>query len=429
MLDGRLEKLEGQSKRTGDRALQIRFLTDAREQTRRTSRRSRRYRPAPVRAVQQLPRSTWPPRPGRLGQPTYDNRLKLMAAAPVGVLAVVLGAVHADGAAGRPGGRPGRPDGPGPAGRPGRRPAAAGLARPAGALRRAAKTAVRSRSSCRASTTCGSPSVPAVPTAAGSRCVLITSACGGEGKTTLAAQLAGRCANAGLPTLLVDADLRRPPLGELLEVPEGPGLADVLAGEARAEGAMVVIGDAGGFHLLPAGTPGRDPSRLLQGEPARPAHGPAPGDLRRGHRRRPAGPGRAGCPAARPLDRRGGAGRPPRHQPVSPGRAGQPPADRVGIPVLGRGGQRRAGRWRTATALPATTPTPAAAPTTVGPELTGGGWSVTGGGKRPRLRPLTLRRPSRQRPLATRREPAPHPRHPPRFPLHASRSTPPLSSP
>ena len=29
---------------------------------------------------------------------------------------------------------------------------------------------------------------------------------------------------------------------------------------------MTVIGDAGGFHLLPAGTPRVDPSRLLQGE-------------------------------------------------------------------------------------------------------------------------------------------------------------------
>lgn len=98
------------------------------------------------------------------------------------------------------------------------------------------------------------------------RCVLITSATGGEGKTTLAAQLAGRCANAGLMTLLIDADLRRPSLGDLLEVPEGPGLVDVLAGEASPEAAMVVIGNAGGFHLLPAGSTGRDPSRLLHGE-------------------------------------------------------------------------------------------------------------------------------------------------------------------
>ena len=29
---------------------------------------------------------------------------------------------------------------------------------------------------------------------------------------------------------------------------------------------MVVIGNAGGFHLLPAGTSGGDPSRLLHGE-------------------------------------------------------------------------------------------------------------------------------------------------------------------
>ncbi len=98
------------------------------------------------------------------------------------------------------------------------------------------------------------------------RCILITSAIGGEGKTTLAAQLAGRCANAGLLTLLVDADLRRPSLGDLLEVAEGPGLAEVLADEAPAESSMVVIGNAGGFHLLPAGAPGYDPSRLLQGE-------------------------------------------------------------------------------------------------------------------------------------------------------------------
>jgi capsular exopolysaccharide synthesis family protein len=98
------------------------------------------------------------------------------------------------------------------------------------------------------------------------RCFLITSACGGEGKTTLAAQLAGRCANAGLLTLLIDADLRRPSLGELLEVPEGPGLTDVLLGEVEPEAAMVVIGNAGGFHLLPAGAQGHDPARLLQGD-------------------------------------------------------------------------------------------------------------------------------------------------------------------
>lgn len=98
------------------------------------------------------------------------------------------------------------------------------------------------------------------------RCVLITSACSSEGKTTLAAHLAGRCANAGLSTLLIDADLRNPSLSRLLKVPEGPGLSDVLRGEVSVDSAMMVIEAGGGFHLLPAGTPGYDPSRLLQSE-------------------------------------------------------------------------------------------------------------------------------------------------------------------
>ena len=97
-------------------------------------------------------------------------------------------------------------------------------------------------------------------------CVLITSACGSEGKTTLAAQLAERCVNAGLVTLLIDADLRNPTLSRMLDASERPGLINVLRGEVAPEDAMIVVGDAGGFHFLSAGTPRIDPSRLLQGE-------------------------------------------------------------------------------------------------------------------------------------------------------------------
>jgi capsular exopolysaccharide synthesis family protein len=97
-------------------------------------------------------------------------------------------------------------------------------------------------------------------------CVLITSACGSEGKTTLAAQLAERCVNAGLMTLLIDADLRNPTLSRMLDASESPGLINVLRGEMLAEDVVQVVGDAGGFHLLPAGTPRVDPSRLLQSE-------------------------------------------------------------------------------------------------------------------------------------------------------------------
>jgi capsular exopolysaccharide synthesis family protein len=95
------------------------------------------------------------------------------------------------------------------------------------------------------------------------RCVMITSATGGEGKTTLSAHLAARCANSGTSTLLIDADMRRASLGRLLDVPAGPGLVEVLAGEVDLEEALSTV-QAGGFHFLSAGSSGRDPSRVLK---------------------------------------------------------------------------------------------------------------------------------------------------------------------
>ena len=95
------------------------------------------------------------------------------------------------------------------------------------------------------------------------RCVMITSAMGGEGKTTLSAHLAARCANAGTSTLLIDADLRRASLGRLLDVPAGMGLGDVLAGQAELDATLITV-QAGGFHFLSAGTPGIDPTRVLK---------------------------------------------------------------------------------------------------------------------------------------------------------------------
>jgi capsular exopolysaccharide synthesis family protein len=95
--------------------------------------------------------------------------------------------------------------------------------------------------------------------------VLITSAFGGEGKTTLSAQLAGRCANAGLATVVVDGDLRNPTLTRTLEAEGQKGLKEVLKNKARIEECLIRIGDGGGFHLLPAGVIQVDPSRILEG--------------------------------------------------------------------------------------------------------------------------------------------------------------------
>lgn len=95
------------------------------------------------------------------------------------------------------------------------------------------------------------------------RTLMITSATGAEGKTTLTTQLAACCAKAGILTLVIDADLRRATLSRILGEDRTPGLCDVLEGNLSAEETLVAVRE-GGFHLLPAGTPGQDLGRLLR---------------------------------------------------------------------------------------------------------------------------------------------------------------------
>ena len=94
--------------------------------------------------------------------------------------------------------------------------------------------------------------------------MLITSAISGEGKTLLASQLALRCGHAGLSTLLIDADFHRAMLSATFEIPDSPGLTDVLNDEATL--AQVVRGVQDNlFYLMPAGEWSDNTSRLLQG--------------------------------------------------------------------------------------------------------------------------------------------------------------------
>lgn len=72
----------------------------------------------------------------------------------------------------------------------------------------------------------------------GTHAVMITSADTGEGKTTLAGQLATSLAQAGQRTLLVDGDLRGPTLHQLFETAAQPGLTEVLLGEVALEDAV-----------------------------------------------------------------------------------------------------------------------------------------------------------------------------------------------
>jgi capsular exopolysaccharide synthesis family protein len=94
---------------------------------------------------------------------------------------------------------------------------------------------------------------------------VITSAVPGEGKTTTAANLALAFAeDATHPSLLVDADLRRPSLSRRITPEPGIGLAEVLAGRVRLDDALISMADSK-LCVLPAGASSEYPLELLQG--------------------------------------------------------------------------------------------------------------------------------------------------------------------
>jgi capsular exopolysaccharide synthesis family protein len=83
------------------------------------------------------------------------------------------------------------------------------------------------------------------------RTVQLTSAEPGEGKTTLALNLAQTDARLGRRVLLVDADFRRSEVADILELRKSPGLIDVLTERARFEHAVQT--DKSGADVLVAG--------------------------------------------------------------------------------------------------------------------------------------------------------------------------------
>ena len=96
----------------------------------------------------------------------------------------------------------------------------------------------------------------------GSRVLLVTSAAPGEGKTTLTGCLAESLARAGYRTLLVDGDLRRPTAHGRYGTPPGPGVAEILRGEASVLACCHGV-DSLGLWVLPAGRASAAASELL----------------------------------------------------------------------------------------------------------------------------------------------------------------------
>lgn len=97
--------------------------------------------------------------------------------------------------------------------------------------------------------------------------LMVTSATQGEGKTSLASQLATSMATAGMRTLVLDCDLRNPSMNKLFDVPLTPGCSEVLLQEVDVSDAVHTTG-VPNLWLIPAGQCShRVIAALAQGHP------------------------------------------------------------------------------------------------------------------------------------------------------------------
>jgi tyrosine-protein kinase len=100
------------------------------------------------------------------------------------------------------------------------------------------------------------------------RTILVASPMKGDGKTTVATNLAVSLTKSGKNVILVDADLRRPQVAERLGVDTDVGLGAVLAGEVTVDEALIDfhVDAEETLRVLPAGPPPPNPSELLGSE-------------------------------------------------------------------------------------------------------------------------------------------------------------------
>lgn len=91
---------------------------------------------------------------------------------------------------------------------------------------------------------------------------VLTSSVPGEGRSTVAANIAATVAAAGIRVCLVEADLHRPSLASVLGLEPGSGLHAVLTGDAGLEEALQPWGPDG-LQVLVAGATPLNPSELL----------------------------------------------------------------------------------------------------------------------------------------------------------------------
>jgi polysaccharide biosynthesis transport protein len=103
------------------------------------------------------------------------------------------------------------------------------------------------------------------------RTLLVSSSLPSEGKTTTSINTAISLAQTGARVVVVDADMRRPCLHRIFDLPNGQGLSTILSSEMTSEEmlGMVRFHEASNLHLLTSGPVSPNPAELLGSEQMR----------------------------------------------------------------------------------------------------------------------------------------------------------------
>lgn len=98
--------------------------------------------------------------------------------------------------------------------------------------------------------------------------LMITSALAGEGKSTLALGLAATAARLHQRVLLIDADLRRPSLHKMLNLPNEQGLSTLLVSDTSVpiQNSIQFSSSYNNISILTSGPTPADPARLLSSQ-------------------------------------------------------------------------------------------------------------------------------------------------------------------
>lgn len=93
--------------------------------------------------------------------------------------------------------------------------------------------------------------------------IVVTSALPGDGKSTVAANLAGIIAQSGKTVVLIDADLRKPTVAKSFNISNNLGLTDLLARRVDIDQVVHQPNESTPLYVIPTGTIPPNPSELL----------------------------------------------------------------------------------------------------------------------------------------------------------------------